>query len=68
VNGKAITIRWEERGGPLVRHPVRRGFGTRLIERGLARELNGEVHLSYEPTGVICVIDVPKEGALYNDA
>jgi PAS domain S-box-containing protein len=68
VNGKAITIRWEERGGPPVRHPVRRGFGTRLIERGLARELNGKVHLSYEPTGVICVIDVPKEGALYHDA
>ena len=29
--------------------PSRKGFGSRLIQEGLARELNGEVRLIYEP-------------------
>lgn len=62
ADGTVIAIRWEEHGGPVVSRPARMGFGTRLIERGLARELNGEVNLSYEPTGVVCEIDVPLNG------
>lgn len=54
-----LAIRWEERDGPIVSPPLRNGFGTRLLERGLARELNGDVHLCYEPTGVVCSIDFP---------
>jgi two-component sensor histidine kinase len=52
-------MRWEESGGPPVLPPTRKGFGSRLIERGLARELDGTVALSYEPDGVVCAIDVP---------
>lgn len=57
--GSRLLLRWEERGGPPVTPPVRRGFGSRLIEGGLARELNGTVHLSYEPAGVTCTMDAP---------
>ncbi len=57
-----LAIRWEERGGPAVSPPLCRGFGTRLLERGLARELDGEVHLRYEPAGVVCSIDFPLRG------
>jgi two-component sensor histidine kinase len=39
--------------------PSHRGYGSRLIERGLAQELNGEVHLDYEPAGVVCEIVMP---------
>jgi two-component sensor histidine kinase len=52
-------MRWEERGGPIVVAPTRKGFGSRLIQEGLARELNGEVRLIYEPSGVVCTVDVP---------
>ncbi|HEY9217147.1 MAG TPA: HWE histidine kinase domain-containing protein, partial [Phenylobacterium sp.] len=34
-----LTLRWRELGGPRVEKPTRRGFGSRLIERGLAAEL-----------------------------
>lgn len=34
-----------------------------MIERGLASELGGEVHLLYEPTGVVCTLDFPLEAA-----
>jgi two-component sensor histidine kinase len=39
------------------------GFGSRLIERGLAGERNGEVRLDYDPEGDVCTIDVPIQEA-----
>ncbi len=54
-----LGLRWSESGGPPVRKPTRTGFGSRLIERSLARELAGEVQLNYEAAGVICTIDAP---------
>lgn len=60
-----LTLCWQERGGPPVAPPTRKGFGTRLIERSLAQELAGEVNLAYVPAGVVCTIKapLPKEGA-----
>jgi PAS domain S-box-containing protein len=52
-----LTIRWREVGGPAVSPPTRRGFGTRLIERALAADLNGEVVLEFPPEGVICTVE-----------
>jgi two-component sensor histidine kinase len=39
--------------------PARRGFGTRMIERGLAAELGGPVVLEFAPGGLVCTIDAP---------
>ena len=50
---------WEEKGGPPVVPPSRKGFGSRLIERGLAAELGGSVQLIYPASGVRCIIDAP---------
>ena len=57
-----LAIQWEERGGPAVSPPLCKGFGSRLLERGLARELDGEVRLRYEPAGVVCCIEFPLKG------
>ena len=54
-----LRLTWTERGGPPVVEPGCRGFGSRLIEEGLAFELDGTVKLAFEPEGVICRIDVP---------
>ncbi len=56
-----FTLRWSEHGGPPVAAPGRTGFGSRLIERGFAGELNGRVHLAYEPTGLVCTMTAPLE-------
>jgi len=63
VVGEADRLRlvWREIGGPPVSPPSRRGFGSRLIERGLAQELNGEVKLDYLPAGLVCRIVMPLE-------
>ena len=57
--GVRMRLRWQESGGPPVPPPGRKGFGSRLIESGLAQELDGEVRLDYEPAGVVCQIVMP---------
>lgn len=54
-----LLLRWEEKGGPAVKPPSRKGFGSRLIERSLAYDLNGEVRIEYAPTGLICSVEAP---------
>nr|WP_244510554.1 HWE histidine kinase domain-containing protein [Microvirga guangxiensis] len=54
-----LYLLWEESGGPLVQAPARRGFGTRLIERSLAQDLDGAVRMEFASTGVICIVDAP---------
>jgi two-component sensor histidine kinase len=53
-----LKLVWEERGGPQVAQPERRGFGLRLIEYGLAREISGRVQLDFRPEGLICTWDM----------
>jgi two-component sensor histidine kinase len=60
VNGvPSLTLEWVERGGPPVFAPKRQGFGTRLLERGVARDLAGEASLTYQPKGLTYVLRVP---------
>jgi two-component sensor histidine kinase len=54
-----FKLTWAEKGGPAVKEPTRRSFGTRLIEHTLARQLNGEARLRFEPAGVVCEFDIP---------
>jgi PAS domain S-box-containing protein len=54
-----LRLVWEEKAGPPVAEPSRRGFGTRLIERSLAQELDGDVTIAFAPSGVICTIEAP---------
>jgi two-component sensor histidine kinase len=48
-----LKITWSERGGPEVKKPSRRGFGTVVIERLAASVVNGEANLRYDPTGLV---------------
>lgn len=57
--GDRLILHWQERDGPPVEQPTRRGFGSKVIERGLAHELEGTVNLDYRPEGVVCTIDIP---------
>lgn len=56
---RELHLRWQEIGGPVVSEPQYKGFGSRLIERGLAQELNGSVQVTYESSGLICEIKMP---------
>jgi two-component sensor histidine kinase len=53
-----LRLTWTEKGGPAVKPPERRSFGTRMME-SLGQQLNGQVRLSYAPTGFVYALDVP---------
>lgn len=53
-----LWLTWTERGGPLVHPPMRRSFGTRMME-SLGQQLNGLVKLAYDPSGFVYCLDVP---------
>lgn len=51
VDEAMLRLSWRETGGPAVVAPTRKGFGTRLIERGLA---GGEVRTAFDMAGLTC--------------
>lgn len=57
-----LCLHWQERGGPIVQEPRRKGFGSLLIEKLLASDVDGKVLLSYHPEGVHCAIIAPVPG------
>jgi light-regulated signal transduction histidine kinase (bacteriophytochrome) len=59
-----ISLSWAEAGGPRVRPPSRRGFGSTLIERALAMETGGRATLRYEPDGIVCDVFLPPSSVL----
>jgi PAS domain S-box-containing protein len=54
-----LELVWREHGGPPVSPPERRGFGTLLLERTLAHDLNGKVAMEFKPDGLVCSISAP---------
>ncbi len=57
--GRVLSMIWSEHGGPPVREPARKGFGSRLIERSIRTELQGSVQPVFAPAGLRVAIDVP---------
>ena len=58
---RGLSLRWTESGGRSVTLPAKRGFGIRLLERSVAKDLRGRVDLRFPPAGVQCDIDFPLE-------
>lgn len=56
----SLCIEWCERGGPPLKSPIHRGFGSRLIERSIAHELGGKFEAAYPKRGFRCTIVVPQ--------
>ena len=52
-----LRLHWRESGGPKVREPERKGFGSRMIG-SLARQLQGEVAKDWRPDGLRCTATV----------
>ena len=56
---RTLVFMWVETGGPAVRPPTRRGFGTTLIERALSSDLDAEVKREFLASGLQCAIRIP---------
>lgn len=53
-----VSVVWEERNGPPVTPPERRGFGLNLIERALAHELDKPITIEFPPSGLRCTFSI----------
>jgi len=58
-----LDFTWTESGGPPVAEPVREGFGTRMIQRGLSRELAADIAFEYLPEGFRFTLSMPIKAA-----
>jgi PAS domain S-box-containing protein len=57
--GIAIELDWREQLGPKVKVRRKSGFGSMVIERNLARALDAEVSMAFEPAGLHCHVVIP---------
>lgn len=57
-----LTMSWKETGGPPVATPRRKGFGSRLIKRGLEAE-QGSAEVLFDRSGLSCVLRIPLDEA-----
>jgi two-component sensor histidine kinase len=61
---RRLELVWLERGGPPVARPARQGFGARLLERGIGRQLGGAAALAFEPQGLRFTLEAPLSAQL----
>ncbi|UVC07604.1 PAS domain S-box protein [Rhizobium sp. TH2] len=54
-----LRLRWREVGGPPVATPRVPGFGTRIIESSITRDLRGKVTFDFAPGGLDCQMEFP---------
>jgi PAS domain S-box-containing protein len=59
VENDMLVLKWEENGGPPVREPVTRGFGTRSLMASVEKQLGGQAAFDWRQEGVICRLQVP---------
>jgi PAS domain S-box-containing protein len=59
VNGEMLALTWEESGGPMVRQPKARGFGTKSLLASVESQLGGQAQFNWRAEGLLCRLEVP---------
>lgn len=57
-NRQMLELSWQERDGPPVAEPSRKGFGATLLHDAVAKS-GGRASVRYDPAGLVCRIDLP---------
>jgi two-component sensor histidine kinase len=52
-------LRWSEAGGPPVKPPTRKGFGSNVMETMIRGHMGGDVRFDWRAEGLACEIVVP---------
>jgi PAS domain S-box-containing protein len=56
-----LILRWTETGGPALKPPTRKGFGTRVMDGMTRGQLKGEMRFDWRAEGLACEIVLPAE-------
>jgi PAS domain S-box-containing protein len=62
VAADKLVLSWEERGGPPVRPPRSQGFGTKIMNASIKRQIGGNVAWDWRPSGLHCTLHIPLTG------
>lgn len=54
-----LLIKWKEQGGPLVREPTKRGFGTRVMDSMIRGQSRGAIDFDWRVEGLACEFSLP---------
>jgi two-component sensor histidine kinase len=54
--GELTRLLWREHGLSIDRNPVRRGYGSEILERAIPEMLGGSLSRTFHPDGMECVI------------
>lgn len=57
--GKRLVLNWTESSSTGVEPPEKKGFGTRLIDANITRELHGRIERHYRADGLTIEIEIP---------
>lgn len=60
--GPCLTVSWRESGGPPVTTPLKRGFGSRMIEKLMTAETGAESEIEFAPAGLVARFTAPLDG------
>jgi two-component sensor histidine kinase len=65
VSASRLHFEWAESGVRMAPGtPHKRGFGSQVVQRLIARELDGEGNMLFLSEGVLCAIEFPADAAL----
>jgi PAS domain S-box-containing protein len=54
-------LRWQEEGGPTVKAPKRRGFGSTVLDAVTRQSLGARVEIDFDPAGLRWRMDCPRQ-------
>jgi two-component sensor histidine kinase/DNA-binding response OmpR family regulator len=54
-----LALKWSEAGGPPVTAPLSQGFGTKIINGSIKRQIGGKVAFDWRPQGLVCQLSLP---------
>lgn len=61
-DGDDLIVVWAETGGPNINEsPELTGFGSRMIERSIERQLGGSISYDWQPAGVVVTLRLRKD-------
>ena len=61
LGNEALILQWTETGGPPSEQPTKTGFGSKVIDASIKRQLNGDIQREWSTDGLRCIVRVPSE-------
>jgi len=58
-NDDKMTFHWDERGGPPVKEPSKKGVGTRVMDSMIRGQLKGSIRFDWRAEGLSCEFSLP---------